>query len=60
MQAKVQYPKLLINFLIYSLLIHLDNHSIKGYLLQSLQVGMFYIIDSFAGLGVNIGSFVQA
>ena len=69
MQAQVQYPKLL-TFLIFSLaiLIHLENHLIiKGSFHQSLQVGMFYIIDSFAGfcylisnLGVNVESFVQA
>ena len=67
MQAKIQYPKLL-TFLIFSLaiLIHLENHLIiKGSFHQSLQVGMFYIIDSFTGwllevdLGVNIGSFIH-
>ena len=67
MQAKVQYPKLL-TFLIFSLaiLIHLENHLIiKGSFHQNLQVGMFYIIDSFTGwllevdLGVNIGSFIH-
>ena len=56
MQAKVQYPKLL-TFLIFSLaiLIHLENHLIiKGSFHQSLQVGMFYIIDSFTGFGYLI------
>ena len=66
MQAKVQYPKLL-TFLIFSLaiLILLENHLIiKGSFHQSLQVGMFYIIDCFTGwllevdLGGNIGSFI--
>ena len=66
MQAKVQYPKLL-TFLIFCscYLIHLENHLIiKGSFHQSLQVGMFYIIDCFTGwllevdLGVNIGSFI--
>ena len=67
MQAKVQYPKLL-TFLIFSLaiLIHLENHLIiTGSFHQSLQVGMFYIIDCFTGWllevdpGVNIGSFIH-
>ena len=40
------------------ILIHLDNHFFQGSLHQSLQVGMFYIIDCFSGLGVNIGSFI--
>ena len=31
---------------------------IQDSLHQSLQVGMFYIIDCFSGLGVNIGSFI--
>ena len=30
----------------------------QGSLHQSLQVGMFYIIDCFSGLGINIGSFI--
>ena len=30
----------------------------QGSLHQSLQVGMFYIIDCFSGMGVNIGSFI--
>ena len=40
------------------ILIHLDNHIFQGSLHQSLQVGMFYIIDCFSGLGVNIGSLI--
>ena len=40
------------------ILIRLDNHFFQGSLHQSLQVGMFYIIDCFSGLGVNIGSFI--
>ena len=65
MQAKVRYPKLFLFFLLL-FLIHLENHLIiKGSFHQSLQVGMFYIIDSFTGwllevdLGVNIGSFIH-
>ena len=40
------------------ILIHLDNHIFQGSSHHSLQVGMFYIIDCFSGLGVNIGSFI--
>ena len=40
------------------ILIHLDNHFFQGSLHQSLQIGMFYIIDCFSGMGVNIGSFI--
>ena len=40
------------------ILICLDNHIFQGSFHHSLQVGMFYIIDCFSGLGVNIGSFI--
>ena len=36
-------------------LVHLDNHFVKGYFFQqSLQVGIFYIIDCFSGLKARV------
>ena len=54
-------PKIanLLLLLCYIFLIHQDNHYFsKGSFHHSLQVGMFYIIDCFSGLGVHIGSFI--
>ena len=40
------------------ILIRLDNHIFQCSFHHSLQVGIFYIIDYFSGLGVYIGSFI--
>ena len=44
------------NLLIFCsyILIRLDNHIFQGFLLHSLQVGMFYIIDCFSGLKARV------
>ena len=45
----------------FSLFIHSDPSGqsfIQGSLHQSLQVGMFYIIDCFSGMGVDFGAFI--